>query len=71
MKINCYAYRIKRAKIFKDPIQVDSMFIDSDIGVLREFVYKTYLKENQLQESYFRSILQKRLNFYFKSVVDI
>ena len=50
-----------RAKIFKEPIQVDSMFIDSELELLREFVYKSYLRENADQEANFLSIISKRL----------
>jgi intermediate peptidase len=54
-------YKSIVARVFRgDPIQVDSMYINSDEELLREFVYTSYLKENKLQESYFRDILNKR-----------
>ncbi len=39
---------------------VDTMFISSNDELLREFVYRTYLQENKMQESNFRAILSKR-----------
>ncbi len=48
-----------------NPITVDTMYISSDNELLREFVYKIYLQKNDLQESYFRSILSKRFEIHF------
>jgi hypothetical protein len=36
------------------------MFMATEEGLLREFVYKAYLGENKEQEENFRSILIKR-----------
>lgn len=36
------------------------MYVSSSDELLREFVYKSYLQANNLQEDYFRSILTKR-----------
>ncbi len=47
-------------KYYSDPIVVESMFINSEDELMREFVYKTYLQRNDLQETYFRNVLAKR-----------
>ena len=36
------------------------MFVNSDDPLLREFIYKTYLQANAVQEAYFRQIIKKR-----------
>lgn len=45
---------------YRDPITVDTMFVNSDEELFREFVYMAYLQPNKLQESYFRRILVLR-----------
>lgn len=45
---------------YQDPITIETMFINSDDELFREFVYKTYLQSNQQQESIFRQILVMR-----------
>lgn len=50
----------KIMKQYREPAIIETMYINSDDELLREFVYKSYLKPNELQESYFKSILSMR-----------
>ena len=43
---------------------VETMFINSDDELLREFVYKSFLQKNPSQDTYFRLILSKRLESF-------
>ena len=52
-----YADTIKH---YKDPVTIETMYINSDDELFREFVYTTYLQANPLQEAYFREILVTR-----------
>ena len=52
----------KIMKQYREPAIIETMYINSDDELLREFVYKSYLKPNELQESYFKSILSMRKN---------
>lgn len=47
-------------KYQQDPILVEAMYSNSSEALFREFVYKTYLKNNPLQESHFDYILRQR-----------
>ena len=57
-----------RVKYYSSPIRVESMFINSEDELLREFIYKAFLKKNPQQEIYFKEIVQKRfvcVSFFF------
>lgn len=50
----------KLLKYYSDTIVVETMFVNTEDSLLKEFTYKTYLQKNPIQEAYFSSILALR-----------